>query len=115
MEQPAFARDQQFADLGRRQPVDVEYADGVVGEAHQAGQQVFVLGVDAPGRLGVDAGHLGAGQVAHNVHVMGRQVNDHAHIAHAGRERPQPPGVDLEDPAQVARRQPRLSATIAGL
>ncbi len=52
--------------------------------------------------LGVDPAHFLLRDVTDHIQVVRRQVDHHAHISDAGRERPQPPAADLEDASQLA-------------
>src|SRR5438552_1353660 len=98
----ALAGHVQFANLGRRQPVDAQRADGAIAQADDAGQQVFERAVNVPFGFGVHTLDLCAADVAHDVQVVHGQVDHHTHVADAVGEGPLPVRVHLEDPPQLA-------------
>ena len=103
-----FAEDRQRAFLRGREPVDIEHAKRATAETQHAGEEVFVVGVDVPPRLGEDALHIVVQQVAHDVDVVRREVVDDAHIADAVRKRPDAAGAKLEHAAALAGFESRL-------
>ncbi len=89
--------------LGRRQPVDMEHPDRARRERQQPEQQVLVVLVDALGGLGRDAGRALGRDEREDVDVVRREIDGHADVADARRERAGPPARD-----RVDRRQPAL-------
>ena len=76
-------------------------ADRARRERQQPEQQVLVVGVDALGGLGGDAGRPLAGDPRQDVDVVGGEVDGHPDVADARRERA---GAAARD--RVDRRQP---------
>ena len=101
-EHAAFAGHRQLADLGGREPVDLEHADRSVGEAEEACHQVLSRRVHLASRFRVNAHDLAPSQITHHVEVVRREVDDHADVADALRKRPETPSVQLEHAAELA-------------
>ena len=50
----------------------------------------------------INTQRVSANQEAHDIDIMGSQVNHHTHITDTRRKGPCPPAEDLKDPAQLA-------------
>ena len=109
-EHAPLAQDHDLAHLGRRQPVDFQRPGHGARKAQQRQQQILVIGVDAPLRFRKHADGVAAGQEAHDVDVVGGQVDDHAHVAYARREGARCGGRRSGRCAPGRRRRASLSA-----
>jgi len=99
---PPLAQHGQFANLRRRQPVHLKNAQDSALELQERVEDVLVVGMDPLLGLGVQPLHISAGEMTHDVEVMRGEVDDHADVADASRERPEPPRLDLKNPADLA-------------
>ena len=67
------------------------------GKCMSPKSEVLVAGMDSLGRLGVDADGPLAGDPGQHVDVVGAEVDRHADVADAGRERARPAADDRVD------------------
>ena len=115
LEHALLADDDELATLGRRQPVHVEHPGRARREVQQPEQQVLVRGVLALGQLRVDARRPLAGDPAQHVGVVGGEVDRHADVADARRERARAPADDGEDAGEPALAQQLAQAQDRGV
>jgi hypothetical protein len=99
---PRSPRDGELADLGGREPVHLEHADDVVVEAEQRRDEILARGVDRPLGLCVHARDVGAHDEAHDVQIVGAEIERDTHVADARREGADATRADLEHAAERA-------------
>ena len=62
-----------------------------------------MIRVDSLLGLGVNAFDVRSHHIAHDVQIVGSEIDDNADVADSRRERSLTAGVDLEDPPQLSR------------
>ncbi len=110
----ALGGDVHGARLERRQPVGVDVGEHAGGGAELQERDVLALG-DRVGELRLHLLDLGPGEPADQVDVVDREIDHHADIRHARRERTDPGDRDRQDVLVADRFPDRLDRRIEAL
>ena len=109
----AFAGDRELAHLGRRQPVHLEQPDHAAVEAQDRREKVLVRAVGL--RSTPPRGARRAGELAHQVEVVRREVERDAGVADPRGERAQPARCTWKTRPRSLVRSLSRNARTAGL
>src|SRR5499427_1370805 len=109
-----LGRDVHGARLERRKPVGVDVGEHARGGAELQKRDVLALGLGA-GELRLHLDDLGLGEPADQVDVVHREIDHHADVRHARRERAHPGDGDREDVLVAQRLLDRLHGGIETL
>src|SRR5207245_4343414 len=96
-EHSALAGNCQLPDFGGCQPVDLKHTNCTVRETQQPADQIFLGRVDRATRFGIHVHDVAAGEIPHHIKIVGTEVDDHADVSDALRERAQAARVQLKD------------------